>query len=424
MIGWSSSPLYRFQCSTCGAGYPAEPFLYLCPSCVNNQPATCPPWGVLEVVYEYDRLRETLRWEDIAHPRPGGPPSFAELLPLANLESLPPLAVGDTALYSGGRLGERLGMRALYLKDESRNPTGSYKDRASLLVVAKAREAGVRTVCAASTGNAATALAGMCAAVGMECVVLVPQTAPPAKLTQMLIYGARVFPVRGNYDQAFDLSTRACERLGWYNRNTAYNPFTIDGKRTAAFELCAQLGRRPPDSLWVPVGDGVILAGLWKGFKDLRRLGWIDRLPRLIAVQADGSDAIVEALENDRPEPLPVAGAHSIADSIVVEAPRNGLMALRDVRESGGRGVRVTDAEILEGMALLGRHTGLFAEPSSSAAVAALVKEREAGRVGEDECAVVLLTGTGLKDPAAAGRAVALPAAIEPDLDALLGALD
>ncbi len=414
---------YRLRCVTCGREYPPEPYLFLCRSCSAEPRPGRALRGVLEVIYTFAHVNRFAIAEGLQASSERGMRRYLGLLPIENATSLPPLLVGDTPLNPGGRLSDTLGLDNLYLKDDTRNPTGSLKDRASALVVAKAIEAGARTVCTASTGNAATALAGLAASVGLECVVIVPATAPPAKLAQMLVYGARIVPVRGTYDQAFDLSSEACAHFGWYNRNTAYNPYTIDGKRTAAFEIWEQLGYEAPDSVWIPVGDGVILSGVAKGFRDLKTLGLIERAPRLIACQAEGSPAIVRALERGFDDPEPVAGAASIADSIVVEAPRNGILALRDIRESGGRGVTVSDAEILSAMAELGRLTGIFVEPSCAAAVAVLRKECKAGRVNRSERAVVLLTGTGLKDPASARKAVALPPPIEPTLENLKSSL-
>ncbi len=410
---------YYFRSVKTGKRYQADEVEYLCPDCEREQKPGRALQGVLEILYDYDLLKTKFNLDYLKRCSLRGTRRYLPLLPLASEQHLSPLLVGDTPLYQGHRIGKPLGLKNLFLKDETRNPSGSYKDRASILVVAKAKEKGIETVCTASTGNAATALACLCASQCLKCKVLVPESAPPAKLAQMLAYGAKVFPIRGSYDDAFDLSTEACRHFGWYNRNTAYNPFTIDGKRLAAFEIWEQLGYRTPASVWILVGDGVILSGIAKGFNDLLRLGLVDRYPRLIAVQAEGSPALVSALEKGLNEPEPVPGAASIADSIVVEAPRNGIMALRDIRESGGRGVLVSDQEILSAIALLGRTTGLFVEPSSASVVAGLIKEREAGRVEDEECAVLLLTGTGLKDVDSARKAIDFPRSIEPSLEAL-----
>lgn len=418
MTGLNSIP-YQLKCVDCGHGYDPGEVPYVCPVCSEEQEPGRALLGVLEVDYDYERLAIEFDRDYLVGCALRGTRRYFPLLPLSDEKFLSPLLIGDTPLMAGERLGTHLGMTDLFMKDDSRNPAGSYKDRASVLVVAKALEMGAETVCTASTGNAATALACVCASQGVDCSVIVPESAPPAKLAQMLVYGAKVFPVRGNYDQAFDLSSEACQRLGWYNRNTAFNPYTIDGKRVAAFEIWEQLGQRAPDSVWIPTGDGVIIAGLAKGFRDLLGLGLIDKMPRMIAVQAAGSAALVNAFESGLKEPEPVEGASSVADSIVVEAPRNGILALREIRESQGWGVSVSDEEILSALALLGRLTGCFVEPSSAAAVAGLLKEREAGRVADDECAVLLLTGTGLKDIAAAQRAVMMPQSIEPNFQAL-----
>jgi threonine synthase len=305
------------------------------------------------------------------------------------------------------------------VKDDTRNPSGSTKDRASLLVVAKAQEYGYATVAAASTGNAATALAAVSAAAGVRAVVFVPASTPRGKLVQMLSYGARVLPVAGSYDQAFELCLEACDAFGWYNRNTALNPFTIEGKKTAALEVAASLAPEEPDVVVVPTGDGVILAGLAKGFQDLVRGGLLAGMPRLLSVQPEGSAAIVRAWGEgaDTVEALP--GAESVADSLTVEAPRNAILCLRRIRESGGGAVAVPDSAILEAIPFLARHTGVFAEPAAAAPLPGLKAALERGLVRKDERIVLLVTGAGLKDIPAASRGVREPDPVEARLDAV-----
>jgi threonine synthase len=310
-------------------------------------------------------------------------------------------------------------VRRLWLKDDGRNPSGSTKDRASLLVVAKALEYGCDTVATASTGNAASALAAVAASAALRAVVFVPAAAPRAKLVQIAAYGAQLVPVAGSYDQAFELSLAACERFGWYNRNTAFNPFTIEGKKTAALEIAADLAPEAPDVVLVPTGDGVVIAGVAKGFADLARGGLIERVPRLIAVQPAGSAAIARALRDGAAEVAPVPGATSVADSLVVDAPRNAILALREVRASGGTGVIVSDEAIVTAIARLAAATGVFAEPAAAAVLAGLEVALEEGLVGRDERVVLLVTGTGLKDVAAAARAVSMPEPVPADLDAV-----
>ncbi|MGB5675880.1 MAG: pyridoxal-phosphate dependent enzyme, partial [Gemmatimonadota bacterium] len=268
-----------------------------------------------------------------------------------------------------------------------------------------------------STGNAGTALAAVGAAAGLETVVFVPATAPEAKLVQMLSYGARVVPVDGSYDEAFELCLAACRQFGWYNRNTALNPFTIEGKKTAALEIARSTAPATPDVVVVPVGDGVILAGVAKGFADVEAAGFIDRVPRLVAVQPEGSDAIARAWAAGADDAQPVPGAHSVADSLTVEAPRNARLCLRRIRESGGGAVTVSDSDILASIPTLASHSGVFAEPAAAATVAGLETALDAGLVERNESVVLLVTGTGLKDVPAASRAIQRPEPVEPSLE-------
>jgi threonine synthase len=290
------------------------------------------------------------------------------------------------------RLRDKLGMSDLWLKDDTRNPSASLKDRASIIAVILAEG---RTVACASTGNAASSLAVQSAAVGLPCYIFVPQNAPRAKIVQLLMCGATVFSVDGSYDDAFDLCIEACNAFGWYNRNTGYNPYLVEGKKTVGLEIAEQLSWHVPDTVLVPTGDGCIISGVYRGFEDLYRLGMTNHLPRLIAVQAAGSPAIVRALESDgivRPYP-----ANTIADGISVGLPRNGAMAVRHIRASGGFGITVTDAEILTAEKELAMYTGVFAEPSGAASYAGLLRLLADGKIAKDERVVLLVTGSGLK---------------------------
>jgi threonine synthase len=340
-------------------------------------------------------------------------------LPITSPESLLPVPVGATPLLSVPSLRRELEMPALWVKDETRNPSGSTKDRASLLVVAKAVEYGIGTIATASTGNAATATAAMAAAAGRCAVVFVPAAAPDAKLIQMLAYGAKVMRVAGSYDEAFELCIAACEEFGWYNRNTALNPFTVEGKKTAALEIAAQLVPDNPDVVVVPTGDGVILAGLAKGFADLLVGGLISHTPRLLAVQPSGSAAIVNAARSGTDWIEPVPGAASVADSLTVQVPRNALLCLRRIRDSRGAGVAVTDDAIIAAIGRLARLTGVFAEPAAAAALAGLEQALSEGLVDRDERVVLLVTGSGLKDVPSARRTVEVPQPIAANLDAV-----
>ena len=403
---------FHFQCIECGETYREDPTLMVCPICAAHQETGGPTRGVLEIVLK--SLPSS--WP---HFRASDPEYLHAFLPIGDVGAIPGLPVGDTPLLEAPRLRRALGMDHLFLKDDTRNPSGSTKDRASLLVVTKAVEYGLETVATASTGNAATALAAVAAAAGIRAVVFVPAAAPRAKLIQMLSYGAHVVPVQGTYDQAFDLCLEACDHFGWYNRSTAFNPFTIEGKKTAALEIAVDLGLNSPDAVIVPTGDGVILAGLAKGFRDLESSGLIDRRPRLLAVQPEGSSAIASALDSGQERVAAQSGAASIADSLTVEMPRNAIGCLAEVRASGGAGVIVSDDEIQRSIPNLAGTTGVFAEPAGAAALAGLNTALEEGKVDRSERVVLLITGTGLKDIPAAAAAVAMPEPIEPTLEAV-----
>jgi threonine synthase len=360
------------------------------------------------VQWEPEALRagwQTYRDDALTH----GLERVRPLLPLSDRAPVLPLLVGDTPLCAVPRLREYLGLPNLWVKDDTRNPSASYKDRASALVCLKV---------AASTGNAATALSCLAASLGQQAVILVPSSAPPAKLTQMLCYGAQVIPVRGTYDQAFELSLEATRLFGWYNRNTAFNPFTIEGKKTSALEVVRDLGGRAPDVVVVPTGDGVILSGISKGFRDLVVAGVLPRCPRLLSVQASGSAAIALAIR-ERRDLRAMPGSTTVADSICVDAPRAGLLAVREIRASGGHAVVVEDAAIVEAIGTLARLGGVFAEPAAAAALAGLQRAMKEELISSEDEIVLMITGHGLKDVKTASGSVTLPEAIEPTSQAL-----
>jgi threonine synthase len=294
------------------------------------------------------------------------------------------------------------------------------------LVVARAKEIDAKVVVTASTGNAGAALAGMAAAADHQAVIFAPRTAPPAKIAQLLIYQARVLLVDGSYDQAFDLSVHAADEFGWYCRNTGYNPFTIEGKKTAALEIWEQLLKRisirEPLVIFVSVGDGNIISGLHKGFKDLEAMGWLEQMPRIFGVQSEDSAAVANTfMAGD--EVIHSVSASTRADSISVDLPRDGVRAVRAARETGGAYVTVPDDEIMAAIPVLGQ-VGIFAEPAGAAAFAGLKKACEEGMIKDSDSVLVLNTGSGLKDVQAAMMAVPPAAVIEPTLDAVIKALD
>ncbi len=404
---------FSYRCSQCGATYAPDEVTYTCPRCGGN----------LDVLLDYAALKPQA--ERLFAAGEGREPSLWRYLPLLPVPDpgglgTPLRRAGWTPVYTLPHLAESLGLRAFWLKDESPNPTASFKDRASAVVVARARHIGAEVVITASTGNAGAALAGMAAAVGHKAVILAPKTAPQAKIAQLLVFGAQVVLVDGTYDDAFDLTVAAADKFGWYCRNTGYNPFTAEGKKTAAFEIYEQVIR--PHGLtrlnvFIPVGDGNIISGVYKGFWDLQQLGLLPRLPRIFGVQAEGSAAIARAWAAHADTVAPVH-AHTLADSISVDLPRDGFRALRAVRETGGAYITVPDEAILAAIAEVGK-AGVFAEPAAATAFAGLKAALRDGLVSPDEPILVLSTGSGLKDVKAAMAAVPAAPVVPPKVEAL-----
>ena len=393
---------FAYQCSTCGKRYRRDQVRYLCPDCAQAYHPGMPLVGVLTVDFDYGAIRRRFK-----KPRPDW-----SLFTAVEPEFFPPYAMSATPFFPSAALGAACGFSNVWLKNDGLNPSGSLKDRASFLVVAEANRLKEDTVVTASTGNAASALAAVCAAAGKRALIFVPANAPQAKLVQMILYGAAVVPVRGTYDDAFRLSLAYTAAHGGLNRNTAYHPLTIEGKKTVGLEICQQNGWRVPDAIVVPVGDGVILAGVFKAFQDLRAAGLVSRLPRLVCVQAAKSDAIHHYITTGRYRNA--LHPATIADSISVSVPSNAHLARNAVIASGGFSLTVSDRDILEGQRLLAAKTGVFAEPAAATTVAALPKLRAAGMLRPREQIVLLITGHGLKDVDAARTGIRIPPTIEP----------
>ncbi len=435
--------LTGLRCLRCGRSFLPGSIDYVCP-CRPNRGSDL---GHLDAVYDYDAVEAMRKASPVPEEsrHSGLFPTHGRnsvrtidhwwpLLPVKPA-SLPLLPVGDTPLLRARRLGDLLHLPNLYVKDDGRNPSGSFKDRASAVAVARARETGRDVVATASTGNAAAALAAMSAAAAHSAVIFVPRSAPQAKIAQLLVYGSRVLAVDGTYDDAFDLCVRACDEFGWYNRNTGYNPFMTEGKKTVSFEIAAQLAeehdraghketeeRSPafvaPDSVFVSVGDGSIIGGVFKGFWEMHTLGWTDRVPRIFGIQSSASAAIHNAWRDGMDVPLPV-NAETAADSISVNEPRDATKALRAVRASGGAFLLVEDGAILEAILPLARQGGVFAEPAGATAFAGLQLARRKGLLEPSETVVVISTGSGLKDVPAAMRVAGEPTIIPPTLEAV-----
>lgn len=402
-----------YRCSLCGREYPPADYMYTCPQDGGN----------LDMVLDFEAIRQGTSPAALAASTEPSLWRYLPLLPIADPGGVgtPLRTAGWTPAYFSEPLMRSLNMRRLWVKDESRNPTASFKDRASAVVVARAREIGAQVVVTASTGNAGAALAGMAAAVGQKAVIFAPKTAPPAKIAQLLVFGAQVILVEGNYDQAFDLTIQASQNFGWYCRNTGYNPFTAEGKKTAAYEIWEQVLRAEkldrPLNVFVSIGDGNIISGIHKGFKDLHALGWLDQMPRLFGVQSEGSASVANAYFG-KTENICAVAANTLADSISVDLPRDGVRAVRAINQTAGDCLVVKDHQILQAIAGLGR-VGIFAEPAGAAAFAGLVEAMDRGLIAEEDPVLVLNTGSGLKDTRAAMKAVLEAPVIEPTLAAL-----
>jgi len=381
---------YWYRCSECGKEFEMTPELMLCPDCSAQQQPDEPLRGVLEVDFE------------------GVLPEDFEPIDFLPVEKayFPAIPVGNTPLWEPERLRNTLNFPNLYLKDDAANPTGSLKDRASYLVAAFARKHQIQDIVLASTGNAGSSMAGVGAAAGLNVTLFLPKTAPPAKMVQALQYGANLIRVDGNYDLAYDLSMEYSKEHGGLSRNTAHSPLTIEGKKTVALEIYQQLGKRCPDYVFVSVGDGVILGGLYKGFRDLVNVGLLDKVPVVYAVQAEGSSAIYRALHNDGRFGPPI-GSTTIADSISVDVPRNGYYACKQIREHNGQCITVSDDAIIQAQKQLSTAAGLFAEPAAATSFAGFLQVK--ADLPPDATIVLLLTGNGLKDIASAMKGVKIP---------------
>jgi len=387
---------YIYKCFNCKKEFSAEliedNFYYLCPDCgaaEKNKPLK----GVLTVKHDYKELKNKLSRNEFLKITPGKFWLYPELWPV-NLSQFNETILNRLSLPEDQLLNFRYNDADILLMDETRNPTLSYKDRASFLVALKAKELGIEEISTASTGNAGSSLAGICSRLGLTSHIFVPSSIPTAKRIQVQSFGANIYLVAGSYDDAFDLCLEVSKEKKWYNRNTAYNPLTIEGKKSAAYDILISSKGKLPDTIFIPVGDGVIISGIYKGFYDLKKLGWIEEIPKLIAVQAEGSNALVRYLEMGSFEFKP---AETIADSISAGAPRNLYMAADAVKSTSGQAISVSDEEILSAQKIIANQFGILAEPSSAASFAGYLKLFEANEITSKEKVLLLITGNGLK---------------------------
>jgi threonine synthase len=407
------------RCVHCGCTYNTDEVEYYCPACGYHD-------GILDVVYDYEAIKRELTPPVLAESADYSMWRYLPLLPVKDAALIPHLQVGWTPLYDAPRLAIELGVSRCWVKDEGCNPTASFKDRASAIGVVKALERNATKITCASTGNAASSLAGFAAAAQMPAAIFVPSNAPAAKVAQLLVFGAQVFSVEGTYDQAWELCMQSSAEFGWYNRNCAINPYLIEGKKTVSLELGEQFMRITPGSFpdWVvlSVGDGCTIGGVWKGLREMHMLGFIPRLPRLLGVQAEGCKPFVTAWRDKRD--LIPCEAHTLADSIAVGHPRNFIKGMRAVTESDGAFISVCDEEILESIPMLARKAGVFGEPAGVAGAAGVERAVELGIIGRSESVAIIMTGSGLKDIQSAMRAVGRAIQVRPEIEEIRKAVD
>ncbi|MFQ5711548.1 MAG: threonine synthase [Candidatus Geothermarchaeales archaeon] len=395
------------RCKECGKKFPNS-LRYVCDEC----------WGPLEVNYDYDSLSSALRREALGK-RPFTMWRYFELLPVEDPKNIVDLGGGGTPLHRCRRLGEELGLKELYVKDDTVNPTLSFKDRPASVAVSKCLEEGIHTIGCASTGNLAAAVAAHASKAGLRCVILAPRDIEVGKTVQTASYGARMISVRGTYDEANRLGILAAERFGWGMVNINVRPFYVEGSKTLAYEVCEQLGWETPDIAIIPMASGGLLSSIHRGLGELEALGWIDNdKTSLTGSQPEGCSPIVEAFKTGSGI-NPVEKPSTIAKSLAIGNPASGYEAIRAVRESGGTMDAPTDGEVLGAMRLLAKVEGVFAEPAGAVTLATLIRLRESHEIDASDRVVLFVTGNGFKAPEAAEEIIEKPVEVDATADAL-----
>ncbi len=399
----------HLACTGCGRFDSPGAWEYACRKC----------GGIREVAYDYDAVAEDLRPEHLATDSRRDLRRYLPLLPVPSDARTTPLTIGPSPIVDAPRLARALGVSRALIKDDGRLPTSSLKDRSSFVGTARALRQGHRVIAGASTGNAAASLAGLGASLGLDVVVFVPASSPSAKLAQAMAYGARVLRVDGDLGTAHALCVEASARYGWYDCSPATNPFLIEGKKTCGHEIAEQLqDAELPDWVVMSAGDGCSLAGTWKGLWEMRRIGHLERLPRMLAVQAAGAAPLARAFDAGT-EHVERVEARTVADAIGIDLPRNPLKVLRAVRMSAGAFVRVSDPDLLSWVPRLAQLSGVFGEPAAAAAVAGVATARAAGIIAREETVLCVAAGHGLKDMERSPPAMPMPDPVAPSVEAI-----
>lgn len=330
---------------------------------------------------------------------------YRELLPIQSEESIITLAEGGTGLHRCKRLGRKLGLKKLYVKNEGENPTGSFKDRGMTVAISRAKELGKNKVLCASTGNTSASLAAYSARAGMECIVLVPKgKVAGGKMLQVAMHGARIIQVKGDFDQAFKTALELAELRGDLYLMNSINPYRLEGQKTLAFEISDQLDSKTPDTVILPVGNGGNISAAWKGFTEFEQLSITNRRPRMIGIQAEKAAPLAKAVKRKENKIRPVSNPQTLATAIRIGSPVNWPKVLKAIRESKGTAETVTDPEILQAQRDLATLEGIFVEPASAASIAGLKKLRANREIDPSETIVCVTTGHGLKDPSVLER--------------------
>lgn len=397
------------KCINCGKKYDIDKIIYFCKKCGN----------ILEIKYYYDKITEQMsksNWQSV----PLSVWRYRDFMPVKDFSKIVSLQEGGTGFHQSKQLSKILGVRQLFIKNEGENPTGSFKDRGMTVGVTKAVELGVKSVICASTGNTSASLAAYAARAGLECTVLIPSgKIAYGKLSQAMIYGAKVIQVEGNFDESLDIVLKLSEKYKSIYLLNSINPFRIEGQKSLGFEICDQLNQQTPDRIIVPVGNAGNISAIWKGLKEFHKLGFLHKLPKMTGIQAEGSAPIVQAIKNGSDTIVPVDSPETVATAIRIGAPISWKKALKAIRESNGTAEMVTDEEILDAQKLLAQKEGLFVEPASASSIAGLKKLIQLGVIDKEEHIVCVTTGHGLKDPDTAVKMSKKPIEVKAEIEAI-----
>lgn len=369
----------KMQCPQCGRSYPPDELNFRC---------NCN--GLLDIVYDYDKVKKHILVADFLRETPWHW-KYWMFYPTHDLTKVISFEEGGTPFLLSKRIGKNIGAE-VYFKYEGSNPTGSFKDRGSSIEITKAVELGVKAVCCASTGNMGASLSSYSAKAGVDCKVFVPECIPSIKISQILSYGAGVIKVKGTYADCIKLTEEANQRYGVYL--VGDYPYRCEGQKSVGFEIVDQFYWNVPDYVICPLGNGTLARAVWKSFLELKEVGLINKLPKIVGIQSDGCSPIVDAFKNNYKKPIPIEKAETIADAIACEDPVNGTEALQAIIESGGFAETVSDDEILDAQKALGHIEGLYAEPSGAVTAAGLIKYQKEFK---EKKVVAIITGHGLK---------------------------